>query len=167
MAGESGGIQSNGAGITVVVGLFAIIAGVYSMIEPLGQRMDFMSDQIADIRGNLTSDNDRERLDRGAISTLEERCRALEIQFQSLVHKQETDMARHAEESDNMLATTDKITELRRKRARDEHRAMMREDALRIDYLEHRLCVLEPKCREVIKSETGEWERLFSDDIPE
>lgn len=40
---------SNNA-LAILVGLLAIIAGVYAMVEPMGQRIDFLEQQIIDNR---------------------------------------------------------------------------------------------------------------------
>jgi hypothetical protein len=47
--------NGNKTAITVVVGLLAVIAGVYSMVEPMGQRIDFLERELERSRTQLAA----------------------------------------------------------------------------------------------------------------
>lgn len=80
---ESG---SNGmkTSLTVVIGLFAIIAGVYSMMEPMGLRVSSLSDDLKDIRAAMAEDDIREREDKGDLAAMQEKFKEVGAQFKGL-----------------------------------------------------------------------------------
>lgn len=80
---ESG---SNGmkTSLTVVVGLFAIIAGVYSMMEPMGLRVSSLSDDLKDIRTAMAEDDIRERENNRDLAAMQERFKEVKTQFTGL-----------------------------------------------------------------------------------
>ena len=78
---------SNGSATKAFGGVFAIlalIAGVYAMIEPQGQRMDFLERQIVDMRTEMHKDDAREQQDQSQLSSIEERFKEVETQFEGL-----------------------------------------------------------------------------------
>lgn len=75
---SSGGNSGTKTGLTMIVGLFAVVAGVYSMMEPMGQRVDFISDQV---KGVMTRENTamtQERDDHALLKAMETRLLQLE-----------------------------------------------------------------------------------------
>jgi len=44
-----------------VVAIVAVVAGVYAMVEPMNQKIDFLNAQIVCMREEMTEDNNRER----------------------------------------------------------------------------------------------------------
>lgn len=77
MAEQSGGNNSK-TGLTMIVGLFAVIAGVYSMMEPLGQRVDFISMQLEGAISRETIAAREERDDHALLKSLETRLKQVE-----------------------------------------------------------------------------------------
>lgn len=79
-------VTTNGArAFGGVIALVAIIAGVYAMtrleVEPMGQRIDFLSEQLLSIRKDMALDDARERTDRDAFARVSERFKEVETQF--------------------------------------------------------------------------------------
>ncbi len=76
------GIASNGAkAFGGVLAIVAIIAGVYAMVEPMGQRMDFFDDRILAVHESMAVDDVRERADRNEFARVSERFKEVETQF--------------------------------------------------------------------------------------
>ncbi len=75
MAEEKNG---NKTGLTMIVGLFAVIAGVYAMMEPMGQRIDFLSTELKTAMSRLDNIADLEREDHAKIMTFDVRLSRLE-----------------------------------------------------------------------------------------
>ncbi len=77
-------MNSTKAGLTVIVGLFAVVAGVYSMMEPMGLRVDDIAKDVADIRLSMGLDDIREREDKGELAGMQEKFKKIETQFDGL-----------------------------------------------------------------------------------
>ena len=81
--------MENGSGAKAfggIVALVAVIAGVYAMVEPQSQRMDFLSSQLLAIEKHMALDDKREREDQGQFSATAERFKEVETQFTALQH---------------------------------------------------------------------------------
>ena len=86
---ESGstGSGNNGSGmngIGVIVGLLAIVAAVYSMVEPMNLRITQLSDLLGAARSDMRADDEREREDARSFSAMDERFKEVETQFRAL-----------------------------------------------------------------------------------
>jgi len=66
--------DNNGAGNAKafggIIAIVAVVAGVYAMVEPMNQRIDFLNDQITCMRAEMAADNERERRDAAQFSEL-------------------------------------------------------------------------------------------------
>ena len=83
--------------LTVLAGICAVVAGVYAMVEPMGQRIDFVQKGISEIRLALGKDDEREMDDVHSFSAVLERFKEVETQFRWL--KEVTDVRlEHLEE---------------------------------------------------------------------
>ena len=70
--------SGNGKAFGGVIAIVAIIAGVYAMVEPMGTRMDVISNTVGKMEERMIKDDDRERNDAGIFAKTLERVRALE-----------------------------------------------------------------------------------------
>lgn len=78
----NGAIRAFGA----IIGLVALIAGVYAMVEPMGQRIDFMEEQISELNVEILRHSDCEAHP-GALArmaTQQEKFAEVETQFKGL-----------------------------------------------------------------------------------
>ena len=121
----------------------AVIAGVYAMIQPMGQRIDFLQTELATINTSINKDNDRERTDAAELSKIREMFTEVETRFEGLRREHELDINQIKEAKANQEEMINQLTTLGRCRAVDEHKAMMIENSLKMDKLEQRICVLE------------------------
>lgn len=136
-----------------VVALIAVIAGVYAMVEPMAQRIDFLERQLAEATTKLEASDTRGCDITAAVSTLKEKFLAVEAQFGALRDRE-----------DQRADMTIRLTDLRRSRAKDEHRAMMKECRLRMDDMDRRLYALEGQTSPPLRiSREGMWKELFGD----
>ncbi len=87
---KSGNGGSTKTGLTLIVGLFAVITGIYSMMEPMGQRIDFMSTQLEKALAQNVERDKRELKDHAQIKVLKEKLEQLE---------KDKDITRQARES--------------------------------------------------------------------
>jgi len=71
-----------------VVAIVAVIAGVYAMVEPMGQRIDFTTVQITRLENSLQrsviADTNHQRLTDTNLAELREKFKEVETQFQGL-----------------------------------------------------------------------------------
>lgn len=74
--GNNGGNTKNS--LTLIVALFAVISGVYSMLQPMGQRIDFISTQLEGVIARETASMKEEREDHALLKTLATRLLQLE-----------------------------------------------------------------------------------------
>ena len=65
----------------VVLAAVALIGAMYKMNEPMAQRIEFQDQQISDIRKDMIETDLREREDRTALATMQERFTEVETQF--------------------------------------------------------------------------------------
>jgi len=59
-------MANNGEGMKAfggVVAIVAVVAGIYAMVEPMNQRIDYLSAELDSIRDKMTADEMRERED--------------------------------------------------------------------------------------------------------
>ena len=61
MAGTNG--NGNAKAFGGIIAIVAVVAGVYAMVEPMNQRIDFLNEQMVCMRLEMTTDNERERND--------------------------------------------------------------------------------------------------------
>lgn len=84
MTDEKISFKGNGtsSALTMIVFLFAVIAGVYAMMEPMGQRVTFLTDQLQEMRTKIEKNGDKAHEHnshvRGLNAAQWERIRALE-----------------------------------------------------------------------------------------
>ena len=67
-----------------VLAIIAIIAGIYAMVEPMNQRIDFLERQLNSAAEKMTRDDERERIDMATISVMSERFAEVETQFDDM-----------------------------------------------------------------------------------
>jgi len=67
-----------------VLALVAIIAGVYAMVEPMGQRIDFLNTQLGRLERRINQDEFALQTDRSLIASMSERFKEVETQFSAL-----------------------------------------------------------------------------------
>ena len=77
---NSSGMKAFGA-VTVVV---AVIAGVYAMTEPMGQRLDFLQAELPSVRAAMALDDAREIGDTERRGALVEKFTEVETQFKGM-----------------------------------------------------------------------------------
>ncbi len=70
--------------LTGVVALVAVIMGVYAMVEPMGQRVDFLQTEINMIRAAMERDDDRENKDIETRAAMGEKFVEVETQFEAM-----------------------------------------------------------------------------------
>lgn len=73
--------KNNGATVGAIVGLLALIAGVYAMVQPMHQRIDHANTRLLEFKTELRRIFDREREDSQGIATMNERFKEVETQF--------------------------------------------------------------------------------------
>ena len=76
---ESTGPKAFGA----VFVLVAIVAGVYAMVQPMTQRLDYQERAMTELRAQRTQANQRERDEMTKLSMIAERFKAVETQFEA------------------------------------------------------------------------------------
>jgi uncharacterized protein HemX len=67
-----------------IIALVALILGVYAMVEPMNQRIDFLERQIDTLEANMRLDDLRERKDESRLSAMGEKFMEVETQFSAL-----------------------------------------------------------------------------------
>ena len=67
-----------------VLAIVALIAGVYAMVEPMGQRVDFLTDQVSTLSTRMVEDDIRERETTADSARMSERFKEVETQLRSL-----------------------------------------------------------------------------------
>jgi len=160
----------NGSGqsvLTTLLALLAIIAGVFAMVQPMQQQIEFQNEAINSIKSELQLDDQREVRDQGRLSVVERGFREIETQHVGLRREHILDVDRLIDNINQHREMTDRIVDLRRSRAKDEHRAMMREDSLRLGDIDHRLTRMEkyPHSHPPhAERGSGSWEQLFKDE---
>ncbi len=75
---------NGGKAITGIIALVALIAGVYAMVEPMGQRIDFLQTEINTIRAAMNDDNQREKEDVQIRASMGEKFTEVETQFRAM-----------------------------------------------------------------------------------
>ena len=68
MAGTNG--NGNAKAFGGIIAIVAVVAGVYAMVEPMNQRIDFLNEQMVCMRLEMTTDNERERNDASQFAAL-------------------------------------------------------------------------------------------------
>ena len=76
----NGSMAATGA----LLGLLAIVAGVYAMIQPMNQRIDQLNLRLVEARAGVALDNERERKDAEKFAAMKEQFKEVETQFSSL-----------------------------------------------------------------------------------
>lgn len=97
----NGGIGST---LTVLAGICAVVAGVYAMVEPMGQRIDFVQKDLTEIRLALAKDDEREMDDVHSFSAVLERFKEVETQFRWLKEVTDVRLA-HLEERMSQMSS--------------------------------------------------------------
>ena len=64
-----------------ILAIVALVAGVYAMVEPMNQKIDFITNEIDNIRTCMANDDARERSDAKELASLQEKFREVETQF--------------------------------------------------------------------------------------
>lgn len=67
-----------------VIALVAVIAGIYAMVEPMSQRVDFLERQLTETRQAMMLDDQRESSDRNLLAAFQERFSEIETQFRAM-----------------------------------------------------------------------------------
>jgi len=67
-----------------VISLLLVIAGVYAMMKPMNQNLDYMRDDIKELKIKMSTDDVRERKDQSDIATMGEKFIEVETQFRGL-----------------------------------------------------------------------------------
>ena len=95
-----------------VVLIGAVIAGVYAMVEPMSQRIDFLERQLGRAIAAMERDDEREASDRNILAAFQERFREIETQFDGERAMRERD-ERDLLEATKWIRTHDRIIERR------------------------------------------------------
>lgn len=127
LKGNSNGMKAFSAVIAVV----AVIAGVYAMTEPMGQRIDFLERQLAGQTAAMAIDDVREQQNRDRTTSMLERFKEVETQFVGLRRVHGLDVLRLEEKIKHW--TTESVS---REEMREKHAAEKRD-------LERRILLLE------------------------
>ena len=78
-------LPTNGAkALTGIIMMVALIAGVYAMVEPMQQQIDFLQAEINTIRTAMERDDDRENLDVQKRAAMGEQFKEVETQFKAM-----------------------------------------------------------------------------------
>lgn len=80
-------LKTLGAVLVVVVGMCAIVTGVYSMVKPMGQRFDFQRDDIEEIERDLQKHSELNNHPWGVVAEIakvQEQFVEVETQFRAL-----------------------------------------------------------------------------------
>lgn len=88
----------------VLAALLAIVTGVYAMVEPMGQRIDFLAEELAQLRSSMAIDDTRETRDQREAAAMVERFTEVETQFRGL--REVVDVRLTHLESDAHIKTT-------------------------------------------------------------
>ena len=87
--------NANGAkALGAVVAIVAVIMGVYAMVEPMSQRIDFLERQLDKIDARLHDTDQRERDAAESLAAIQERFQEVETQFRAERELRTTNEAR-------------------------------------------------------------------------
>jgi len=67
-----------------VISLLLVIAGVYAMMKPMNQNLDYMRQDIKELKLKMDADDMRERVDQGLLSSSKEKFTKVESMFVGL-----------------------------------------------------------------------------------
>jgi len=67
-----------------VISLLLVIAGVYAMMKPMNQNLDYMRQDIKELKLKMDADDIRERVDQGLFSSSKEKFTKVESMFVNL-----------------------------------------------------------------------------------
>ena len=81
--GSSNGDSGKKAFAGVIL-LLLVIAGVYAMMKPMYQNLDYMKSDITIMQKKMEEDDERERNDRGIMTAMAEKFIEVETQFRNL-----------------------------------------------------------------------------------
>lgn len=70
-----------------VVAIIAVILGIFAMVEPMGQRMDFIERQVENVIEAMSLDNERERADLIELGEMRQKFVEIETQFDAYKHR--------------------------------------------------------------------------------
>jgi hypothetical protein len=74
---------NSAAAVGGVLGIFAVIAGVYAMIQPMNQRIDQLHNRVKEMSDKSILDDIRDREDARQFAAMEERFKEVKTQFKA------------------------------------------------------------------------------------
>ena len=83
-----------------VISLLLVIAGVYAMMKPMNQNLNYMRDDINSIKRQMNTDDVRERSDQGVIAGTIEKFTKVESMFVNLKEIMKIKDTHHSKEID-------------------------------------------------------------------
>ena len=102
-ASENGQAQgSSTKAFAGVISLLLVIAGVYAMMKPMNQNLDYMRGDIKELKIKMNADDNRERTDQAEIASMGEKFIEVETQFRGLKEIMMIKDAEHAKEINRM-----------------------------------------------------------------
>jgi len=108
--GENGQAQgSSTKAFAGVISLLLVIAGVYAMMKPMNQNLDYMRDDIKELKVKMNADDARERSDQAEIAKVGEKFIEVETQFRGLKEIMMIKDEQHAKEINRMRAELSEI----------------------------------------------------------
>jgi len=90
-----------------VISLLLVIAGVYAMMKPMNQNLDYMRQDIKELKSKMDADDMRERLDQGSIAGMNEKFVAVNSKFvglREIMNYKDIDQTKHLDQINKTLS---------------------------------------------------------------